>query len=36
MIKDFLIITEEEVKKVVNMKMALPIFREAYRACAKG
>lgn len=30
------IITEEQVKNIVDMKMALPIFRNAFESCVKG
>jgi len=34
--KNMLIISEEQVQEIVNMKMALPIFRKAYEDCTNG
>lgn len=34
--KNILMITEEQAKQTVNMKMAFPIFKMAYEACERG
>ncbi|MDO4559645.1 MAG: ornithine cyclodeaminase family protein [bacterium] len=34
--KNILMITEEQARQAVSMKMALPIFKRAYEACERG